>query len=103
VAAVVVRADTDAADGILIGAVVGGVLADVDVATTAGVLLLLLVASLSEVDDDDDEVASVDNEAIAVATLLLSCSFSVLTIASVLRETAGDRLPLLFFFEITSL
>jgi len=102
VAAVVVRADTDAADGMLIGAVVGGVVADVDVATIAGGELLL-VASLSEVDDDDDEVASVDNEAIAVATLLLSCSFSVLTIASVLRETAGDRLPLLFFFEITSL
>lgn len=101
-AAVVVRADTDAADGMLIGAVVGGVVADVDVATIAGGELLL-VASLSEVDDDDDEVASVDNEAIAVATLLLSCSFSVLTIASVLRETAGDRLPLLFFFEITSL
>jgi len=97
---VVVSADTDAADGMSIGAVVGGVTA-VDTAT-AGVLLL--VASLRDVDDDDDEVASVDNEAIAVATLLLlSCSFSVLTIASVLRETAGDRLPLLFFFEITSL
>ena len=46
-AAVVVRADTDAADGILIGAVVGGVvLADVDVATTVAGVLLLLVASL---------------------------------------------------------
>jgi len=96
---VVVSADTDAADGMSIGAVVEGVTAVDD--TTTGVLLLL--ASLRDVDDDDDEVASVDNEAIAVATLLLSCSFSVLTIASVLRETAGDRLPLLFFFEITSL
>ena len=39
---------------------------------------MYFVTNLSEVDDDDDEVASVDNEAIAVATLLLSCSFSVL-------------------------
>lgn len=95
-----------AAEGIAIGGdvvVVVAVMPATLLLLLAVVVLLMLLALLVA------EVASVDNEAIALATLLLSllCSFNVLTMLSALMEeaseTAGDLLPLLFFFDMTSL
>jgi len=104
----VVREVVGAAEGMATGGVVavvtGGGTVLLLLLTAVVLLLLVLVVALLIA-----EVASVVREAIALATLLLSllCSFNVLTIVSVLieeeSETAGDLLPLLFFFDMTSL
>lgn len=100
-----VREVVGAAEGIA----TGGVVVVVMFVAVDATGLLLAVVPAEAVALLVAEVASVVREAIALATLLLSllCSFNVLTIVSALmvddNETAGDRLPLLFFFEMTSL